>query len=190
MVETKALIMESVRQKVLWFAIPLVIFFLDQMTKNIAVANLNLALPHSFLPYFNFTLLYNEGAAFSFLDDAGGWQRWFFTIIAGVVSIALVVWMLKLPVSKKWELTGLAFVLGGALGNLWDRILLGKVVDFIDWFYPAANSCLPLFYQRFDVLDSMTCHWPAFNIADAAILLGAACLLIDAFLVKDKQASV
>jgi len=151
------------------------------------VANLILAKPSAFLPYFNFTLLYNEGAAFSFLNDAGGWQRWFFAVIAGAVSIALVVWILKLSTTKKWELTGLAFILGGALGNLYDRIVLGKVVDFVDWFYPASESCLPLFYQRLDVLDTMSCHWPAFNIADAAILAGAACLIIDAFFIKSEE---
>jgi len=75
-------------------------------------------------------------------------------------------------------------ILGGALGNLYDRILLGKVVDFVDWFYPASESCLPLFYPRSDVLESISCHWPAFNIADAAILAGAACLIIDAFFIK------
>ena len=182
------MMMQQVRQKVLWLAIALVVFTVDQITKNIAVANLAYTVPSSFLPYFNFTLLYNEGAAFSFLDDAGGWQRWFFAVIAAVVSIAIAVWIIRLPLTKKWELTGLAFILGGALGNLYDRILLGKVVDFVDWFYPASESCLPLFYSRFDVLETLSCHWPAFNIADAAILAGAACLIIDAFFIKEPAA--
>ena len=171
----------------LWLSIATVVFVIDQITKNIAVANLVYTVPSEFLPYFNFTLLYNEGAAFSFLDDAGGWQRWFFAIIAGAVSIAILVWILRLPLTKKWELSGLALILGGAIGNLYDRIVLGKVVDFVDWFYPASESCLPLFYSRFDVLDTLSCHWPAFNIADAAILAGAACLIIDAFFINDES---
>lgn len=178
------IMVNNVKKKALWFVIPLVIFVIDQITKTMAVTHLDYTVPSRFLPYFNFTLLYNEGAAFSFLDDAGGWQRWFFAVIAGAVSLAIAVWIAKLPASKKWELTGLALILGGALGNLYDRILLGKVVDFVDWFYPASEACLPLFYQRFDVLDSLSCHWPAFNIADAAILAGAACLIIDAFFIK------
>jgi len=182
--------MDRIKQKAGWFLIPLVVFLLDQITKNMAVANLTHTVPSSFLPYFNFTLLYNEGAAFSFLDDAGGWQRWFFTIIATVVSIVIAVWMTKLPNSKKWELTGLALILGGAIGNLYDRVLLGKVVDFVDWFYPAAESCLPFFYRRTDVLDTLSCHWPAFNIADAAILAGAACLIIDAFFIKESDQTI
>lgn len=168
--------MSIFKQKSIWFAIAIVVFVLDQLTKNWAAGALEYSEPQAFLPFFNFTLLHNYGAAFSFLSDAGGWQRWFFGVIAFAVSAFLVVWIIKLDRSKKIELAGLAFVLGGALGNLYDRIVLGYVIDFVDWFYPSAGSCLPFFYGRAEL---QTCHWPAFNIADAAILFGVFLLIID-----------
>ncbi len=174
----------NIKQKSPYFLVVAVIFVLDQITKNWAVSSLHYAEPNDFLPFFNFTLLYNYGAAFSFLNDAGGWQRWFFTIVAIAVSTLLVVWMIRLERTKRLELIALTLVLGGALGNLYDRILLGYVVDFIDWFYPASQSCLPLFYARQDL---QSCHWPAFNIADACILLGVSTLLVDTFLTKDSE---
>ncbi len=93
-----------------------------------------------------------------------------------------MVWIIRIERTKKLELSALTFVLGGAVGNLYDRVLLGYVVDFIDWFYPATQSCLPFFYAR---LELQTCHWPAFNIADACILIGVTALLVDTFLSKD-----
>lgn len=174
----------NVKQKSPYLLAAVIIFVLDQISKNWAVSGLVYSEVNEFLPFFNFTLLHNYGAAFSFLNDAGGWQRWFFTIVATTISIVLVVWIIRLERTKKIELFGLAFVLGGAVGNLYDRVLLGYVVDFIDWFYPASQSCLPFFYAR---LDLQTCHWPAFNIADASILLGVLLLLIDTFFAKDKQ---
>ncbi|MEO0443496.1 MAG: signal peptidase II [Pseudomonadota bacterium] len=167
-----------------WFAITIVVLILDQTTKSAAVEHLIERQIQGFLPYFNFTLLYNEGAAFSLFSDAGGWQRWFLGIIAAVVSVILVIWICRLERSQKLELSGLAFILGGALGNLWDRIYLGKVVDFVDWFYPSSNGCLPFFYQRTDL---QSCHWPVFNIADSAILLGVFLLIIDMFLHKKEK---
>jgi len=141
--------------------------------------------PQSFLPYFNFTLLHNYGAAFSFLADAGGWQRLFLGAIALCVSLFLVAWILFVKAEKKVELAGLCFVLGGALGNLWDRVVLGYVVDFVDWFYVAGTSdCLPFFYSIF---STNSCHWPAFNIADASILLGVSLLLVDMFFFDKKE---
>jgi signal peptidase II len=172
----------EVKQKSPYFLVVVVIFVLDQITKSWAVSGLNYSEPNDFLPFFNFTLLYNYGAAFSFLSDAGGWQRWFFASLAFAISILLVVWIIRLERTKKLELSALTFVLGGALGNLYDRVLLGYVVDFIDWFYPATQSCLPFFYAR---LELQTCHWPAFNIADACILIGVTALLVDTFLSKD-----
>jgi signal peptidase II len=109
---------------------------------------------------FNFTLMYNEGAAFSFLSDASGWQRWFFTAVAIVVSIAIVFWLKGLAAEQRLTAIALTLILGGALGNVWDRIVLGHVVDFIDVYY--ANY-----------------HWPAFNIADSAIFLGAVLLVFE-----------
>ncbi|MGH1485096.1 MAG: signal peptidase II [Cellvibrionaceae bacterium] len=170
--------MSALKQKSLWLLLALVVLVLDQYTKQLAVDTLVYSKPQPFLPFFNFTLLHNYGAAFSFLSDAGGWQRWFFGVIAFVVSVFLVVWILRLNYKKRLELAGLTLILGGALGNLWDRIVLGYVVDFIDWFYPAANGCLAFFYAR---PEAQTCHWPAFNIADSAILLGVGLLIIDIF---------
>lgn len=165
------------QQKIAWFAVALLILCADQLTKNIASDSLALFQSMDFLPYFNFTLLHNYGAAFSFLSDAGGWQRIFLGAVAFVVSLFLVVWILCAEPAKKVEMAGLSLVLGGAMGNLWDRIYLGYVVDFIDWFYVAGSSeCIPFFYP---VAFTQTCHWPAFNIADAAIMLGAACLIVD-----------
>ena len=165
------------KKKLVWFGLALMIVVADQLTKSMATAALTYAEPVAFLPYFNFTLLHNYGAAFSFLSDAGGWQRIFLGVVAFAVSVFLVFWILCIKSEKKIEILGLSLVLGGAIGNLWDRIYLGYVVDFIDWFYITANSdCLSFFYFIF---SSQSCHWPAFNIADAAIMLGAACLIID-----------
>jgi len=165
------------KKKLVWFGLALMIVVADQLTKSMATAALTYAEPVAFLPYFNFTLLHFYGAAFSFLSDAGGWQRIFLGVVAFAVSVFLVFWILCIKSEKKIEILGLSLVLGGAIGNLWDRIYLGYVVDFIDWFYITANNdCLSFFYFIF---SSQSCHWPAFNIADAAIMLGAACLIID-----------
>ena len=120
---------------------------------------------------FSFTLAYNTGAAFSLLADAAGWQRWLFAAIAVVVSVVLCVWLSRLDRSKRLEAVALALILGGALGNLYDRVVLGHVIDFIlvhwqqDWFFPA------------------------FNIADSAISVGAACLILDMFVGKKSSQS-
>ncbi|MFT6388352.1 MAG: signal peptidase II [Cellvibrionaceae bacterium] len=173
------------KQKSLWLCLALVVFIFDQVTKNWAASVLAYSDPQSFLPFFNFTLLHNYGAAFSFLSDAGGWQRWFFGIVAFAVSILLIVWICKLERSKKIELAGLSLVLGGALGNLYDRIVLGYVIDFVDWFYSSAESCLPFFYGRPEL---QTCHWPAFNIADSSILLGVSLLIVDMLFFNQNRA--
>ena len=109
---------------------------------------------------FNLTLVHNTGAAFGFLSDAGGWQRWFFISLTAAVSLAILVWLLRLPAECNWLAVALACILGGALGNLCDRIRFGYVVDFLDVYYD-------------------TWHWPAFNVADAAITIGAIMLIID-----------
>ncbi len=144
--------------KWLWLTFVIVIF--DQVTKYIASSTLVLYKPVAVMPMFNWTLMHNTGAAFSFLHDAGGWQRWFFAVIAIVVSIVIVVWLKRLQQYEKWQAAALALILGGAIGNVIDRIWLGYVVDFIDVYY--QNS-----------------HWPAFNIADSAISIGVAILIID-----------
>lgn len=145
-----------------WYALALVLIALDQLTKLMATEQLIYAEPVWVTSFFNFTLLHNTGAAFSFLSDAGGWQRWFFGVIAAGVSVVLMVWIARLGNTKRWEACALALVLSGALGNLYDRVALGYVVDFISMHYRGH-------------------YWPAFNIADAAICIGAAMLLWDMF---------
>lgn len=145
-----------------WYALAILIIALDQLTKYWVSANFTYGQPWVITDFFNFTLLHNKGAAFSFLSSAGGWQRWFFAVVALVVSCVLTVWMARLEASQRWLLSALALVLGGAIGNLYDRVVLGYVVDFI-----------VVHYQRH--------YWPAFNIADSAICVGAAMLIIDSF---------
>ena len=163
-----------------YFLLALCILLVDQFTKSWAVSALSYAQPLPFVPFFQFTLLHNEGAAFGFLSQAGGWQRWVLGAVAFGVSAFLVVWMTRIAAAQRCELLGLSCILGGAIGNLWDRMALGYVVDFIDWYYPHTH-CLPFFYAR---IEAQTCHWPAFNIADAAILMGVGLLMIDMFCVK------
>lgn len=149
-----------------WWAYGLscLLFFLDQLSKQWISSTLEYGQPHVFTHFFNFTLLHNTGAAFSLLHDAGGWQRWFFAVIASVVSIVIIVWMARLALQlsreKRWEILGLALILGGALGNLYDRILLGYVVDFI-----------VVHYKQY--------YWPAFNVADMSVSVGAGVLILD-----------
>jgi signal peptidase II len=145
-----------------WLWVSALVIVLDQLTKLWAGASLNYAEPVAILPSFNVTLLHNTGAAFSFLSQAGGWQRWFFAVIAVVISAVLLVWLKRLKPEQRWLAVALTLVLGGALGNVWDRITLGYVIDFIDVYYQSW-------------------HWPAFNIADSAIFVGAVMLIIDSF---------
>lgn len=141
-----------------WLWLSLFVILLDQGTKYLALSQLPLHQPISILPFFNFTLVYNTGAAFSFLADAGGWQQWFFLGLALIVSIGLVFWLRRLPSNAPWEAFAVALILGGALGNVIDRVWHGYVIDFID-----------LYYQGW--------HWPAFNIADSAITVGVVLLI-------------
>ena len=151
-----------------WLGLSVIAIVLDQWTKWIAVNSLNYADPVPVLPFLNWTLLHNYGAAFSFLSDAGGWQRYFFTSLAGIVSIVFVFWLMRMPKTLKVLPLAIALILGGAVGNLIDRVLLGYVVDFIHVYY--NNS-----------------HFPAFNIADSAITLGTVLLLIDSFFLEKKR---
>ena len=118
--------------------------------------------------FFNLVLTYNAGAAFSFLSDAAGWQRWFFSAIAAGAS-ALIIYLLRKHAAEKMFCIALSLILGGALGNLWDRITLGHVVDFLDFYISSY-------------------HWPAFNVADSAIFLGAMLLILDSFRRKEPDA--
>jgi len=143
-----------------WLLFSAVIIVLDLWTKQIATDSLTLYRPVELTSWLNMTLAHNYGAAFSFLSDAGGWQRWLFTGLASVVTVVLVIWLLRLPANEKLIAAALSLVIGGAVGNLIDRIINGYVVDFIDVFYQDH-------------------HWPAFNLADSAITCGVILLLVD-----------
>jgi len=142
-----------------WLWLSVLVVALDQGTKWLAQAMLTPHQPVPLVPTLNLTLMYNEGAAFSFLADAGGWQRWLFAAFALGMTAVLVVWLLRLERGERVLAGGLALMAGGAVGNLIDRVLTGRVVDFID-FYVADW------------------HWPAFNVADSAITVGVALLLL------------
>lgn len=111
--------------------------------------------------FFNLVLTYNPGAAFSFLSEASGWQRWFLSAIAAIAAI-IIIYLLQKYKTEKLFCLSLSFILGGAIGNLWNRLTLGHVIDFLDFY--VGNY-----------------HWPAFNIADSAIFIGAALLIIESF---------
>ena len=143
-----------------WYAVAVLVIVLDQYTKLLAESDLDYGRPVEVFSWFNLTLQYNTGAAFSFLSDAGGWQRYFFSAVALLISVALVIWLYTMPRSDKLLAAALALILGGALGNLWDRLVLGHVVDFISVHYGGY-------------------YFPAFNIADAAISVGAALMIFD-----------
>ena len=152
-----------------WFVTALVVILLDQWSKQAILARFYEGEILDFTNFFAFTLRYKPGAAFSFMADSSGWQRWFFTGIALVASALLSFWIKRVAANKPYEAFALAFILGGALGNLYDRIVLGHVVDFILVHYQDH-------------------YWPAFNLADSAISLGAAILIIDMLFVKEKKA--
>lgn len=153
----------STRLPLGWYRLALVVVILDQLTKAWATAQLVYGVPVTILPVFDFTLQYNTGAAFSFLHDAGGWQRWVFATIAGTVGIGIAIWMARLKSGQSLLLSSLALVLGGAIGNLIDRVRFGYVVDFVSVHWDRH-------------------YFPAFNVADAGITIGAGLLLLDMFL--------
>ena len=149
-----------------WIAV--VVIVLDQLTKYWAVSNLTFAEPVAVMPYLNWTLAYNYGAAFSFLADMGGWQRWFFSGLALIVSVVFIVWLYRLPKDLTTEVWGINLILGGAIGNMIDRLLEGRVTDFIDFYIG-------------------TWHYATFNIADTAISIGAGLLIFSEFFLKPKH---
>ena len=165
-----------------WLWIAIVIIGLDQVTKQWALASLAHYQSVPLFPYFDLTLMFNPGAAFSFLSDQGGWQRWFFIVVASLAAMALTVWLLKLDADDRLVAAALSLIIGGAVGNLIDRVLYGHVIDFIDLYY-VAESCLP-FFSDWTKEGVTQCHWPAFNIADSAISIGVVLMLIDAFVNK------
>jgi len=143
-----------------WGWITVSVIILDQLSKILADQFLQLHHAVELIPMFNLTLMYNKGAAFSFLANAGGWQRWFFLILTITVSTFIYFWIRKLKATQVLQYSALALILGGAIGNLIDRAVYGHVIDFLD-----------VYFQQH--------HFPAFNIADSAITIGAILLIYD-----------
>ncbi|HEB95704.1 MAG TPA: lipoprotein signal peptidase [Sedimenticola thiotaurini] len=143
-----------------WLWLSLLVVAVDQGSKQLAEATLQLYERIPLLPVFNLTLAYNRGAAFSFLSDQGGWQRWLFTGLAAGVVLVLLLWLSRLRSQERLLAASLALIVGGALGNLIDRLLWGHVIDFLDLHYGGW-------------------HWPAFNLADSAIVVGVGLFLFD-----------
>jgi len=145
-----------------WLWLSLLALLLDQWSKVAIDSAMHLYQSITILPYFNLTYVRNTGAAFSFLSEAGGWQRWFFAIMAITISCVLIVWLYRLKKNETLLAIALSLVLGGALGNLIDRLVYGYVIDFLDFYY-------------------QNWHWPAFNVADMAISLGVFLMLLESF---------
>ncbi len=151
-----------------WLWLSLVVVISDQITKILVIQNFQYQESVAIFPNFNLVHVHNYGAAFSFLSTAGGWQRWLFAVLAIVISIMIIYWISKLKPGEKFSAIGLALVLGGAIGNLIDRIYHGYVIDFLD-FYIGTK------------------HWPAFNVADIAISVGVVALIILSFFDKKEE---
>lgn len=145
-----------------WLALALALVLADQFTKVLIMGHYQLGDVTEVLPFFNVVRVHNSGAAFSFLSDASGWQRWLFTGI-GVFATVLILWLLRAHAGQRLFSFALSCVLGGAVGNVIDRLLHGHVIDFLDFHWAGW-------------------HFPAFNVADSAITIGAACLLLDELL--------
>lgn len=143
-----------------WLPISGIVFLLDQWTKTIATESLKMYEAVVVNEYLNWTLMHNEGMAFSFLADQSGWQRWVISIVAIAIVVWLLIWLKKSEIKARFLNLGLVFVIGGALGNIYDRLSLGYVIDFIEAHYNDN-------------------YWPAFNIADTAICVGAFFLILD-----------
>ena len=146
----------------LWLGVALVIFLLDQLTKIAIVGAFQLGESLPITSFFNLVRVHNAGAAFSFLADAGGWQRWFFTGL-GTVAALVMVYLLRMHAGQSLFCLALSLLLGGAVGNVVDRVLYSHVIDFLDFYYG-------------------TWHFPAFNVADSAITMGACLLILDELL--------
>jgi signal peptidase II len=145
-----------------WLWLSLLAVILDQGSKLAIAGSMQLYQSIEIMPFFKLTYAHNTGAAFSFLSEAGGWQRWFFAGLALAISVGIAVWLTRLKKHETLLAVALALVLGGAVGNLIDRLAYGYVIDFLDVYYD-------------------TWHWPAFNIADSAITLGVILMLAESF---------
>ncbi len=152
----------------LWLGMAALIVLLDLYTKQLAMQHLELYRPDAVLPWLNLTLAHNTGAAFSFLASGTGWQRWFLSGVAVVIVAVLLAWLWRLPHRARLLPAALALIIGGAVGNLIDRIRFGYVVDFIDVHYADW-------------------HWPAFNLADSAIVVGVTLLLLDSIIPRRRR---
>jgi len=151
-----------------WLWLSGLMLILDQLSKIWIDTHLELYQSIPLISGFSITYAHNYGAAFSFLSDAGGWQRWFFAVLAIAVSIGIVTWITKLKTDEKLLAVSLSLILGGAVGNIIDRVIYGYVIDFLD-----------VYYQSY--------HWPVFNIADSAITLGVSLMLYESFTTKEEQ---
>ena len=154
------------RRLFFWYLIAFFVLILDQFTKQLITGSFNYGDVQDITAYFNLVRVHNYGAAFSFLSEAGGWQRWALSSVAGIVSIGIIIWISRVPDNKHFERLALALILGGALGNLIDRMMLGYVVDFLDFHWSGM-------------------HFPAFNVADSCITLGAILLIADSLCSDD-----
>ena len=142
-----------------WLGISLIVILFDQLTKIAVTRVFAYATPYAVAPFFNFLLIFNRGAAFSFLSSASGWQRWAFTAL-GIAAACVIVYLLKRHGNQKLFSTALSLIMGGALGNVIDRLVHGRVIDFLDFHVGGW-------------------HWPAVNLADSAIVVGAVLLVLD-----------
>jgi signal peptidase II len=142
-----------------WLGVALIVILFDQLTKIAVARVLEYATPYPLAPFFNLLLVFNRGAAFSFLAAAGGWQRWAFTAL-GVAAALVIMYLLKRHGSQRLFCTALSLIMGGALGNVIDRLVHSHVIDFLDFHIGRW-------------------HWPAFNLADSAIVVGALLLVLD-----------
>jgi signal peptidase II len=150
-----------------WLWVAVIVVILDMFSKHLALKHLIEYEPLPISKFFNLTLAYNRGAAFSFLGHAAGWQSWLFGILAIIVSIGILVWLKRLSKDQRWLSIALAMIIGGALGNLFDRICYGHVIDFIQWHVGSF-------------------YWPVFNLADSAICIGAFMLFFEAIFLRQK----
>jgi signal peptidase II len=145
-----------------WLGLSLLALILDQASKLVIASSMQLYQSIPITSFFKLTYVRNTGAAFSFLSDAGGWQRWLFAVLAILISIIIAVWLTRLKKQETLLAVALSLILGGAIGNLIDRLAYGYVIDFLDVYY-------------------QTWHWPAFNVADSAITLGVMLMLLESF---------
>jgi signal peptidase II len=155
-----------------WLGLSLTVIVLDQLSKWFVASHMQVYETVHVLPVFNIALLHNTGAAFSLLAGQPGWQRWFFVILALVIAALIVAWLWRMPANAgHWLAAGLALVAGGAVGNVWDRLVQGYVVDFLQFHWAGW-------------------FFPAFNVADSAITVGAIMLILDGMFLQRRSAGV